>query len=202
MNYYLKKLIHFPRYYELKTYKKIYKENNSNGISVYETTQSLLDKPIIDIGDLEKELADRIKNGDSFLLARLGNTEGTVLGQYLGKKYGVNRTYSSVTRDWLYSTSGFFADDYPDEEIAMDEYAKLTLRGLKDCDYLCARWPDSFYQPFFFKHYARKAVPTSREIWPYEKKTEDKWYSGLEGKKVLVINSFADSIALQYARKG
>lgn len=201
MNYYVRKLIYFNKYYELKQLKKLYKSNKLKGISAYDSTNSLLKTPVVETISLEREYAEKIKHGDPFLVARLGNTEGTILGQYLGKKYGVNRGYNAETKQWLLSTSGFFADDYENVDDAIDKYAKLTLDGLPYVDYLCARWPESFYQPFFFKHFAKNAVPTSREIWPYESPTEEMWYSGLAGKKVLVINSFADSIQKQYQRK-
>ena len=199
--FYIRKIIYFDKYFELKRLKKIYNQNRKNGLSNYESTNSLLKTPIVETRDLEHEFSEKIQHKDPFLVARLGNTEGTILGQYLGKKYGVNRGYSEETKKWLLSTSGFFADDYESIDEAIDLYSQLTLEGLSECDYLCARWPESFYQPFFFKYFAKNAIPTSREIWPYELPTKDMWYSGLDVKKLLVVNSFADSIQRQYLRK-
>ena len=201
LNYYLRKLVYFDKYFELKQLKKKFRSNKEKGISAYESTNKLLKKPIVETKDLELEYADKIRKGMPFLVARLGNTEGTILGQYLGKKFGINKGYNDENKKWLLTTSGFFADDYENVDDAIDKYAELTLDGLSKVDYLCARWPESFYQPFFFHRFARNAVPTSREIWPYESPTAEMWYSGLAGKKVLVINSFADSIQRQFERK-
>ena len=104
--------------------------------------------------------------------------------------------------DWLFRTSGFFADDYKDKIQAVDEYARITIDGLKECDYLSATFPPKIYMPYFFKYYATNAVPTFSDFGPYfDIPTERTWVGALKGKKVLVINSFTDSIEYQYRRK-
>lgn len=167
-----------------------------------ETTKRLLKTKPQMIPSLSDEIAKKIENAESFLLARLGATEGAVAGQYCERKLNIRSHYEKSTMDWFYSTSGFFADDNADKEEAMDLYAKITIDGLGDCDYLSAFFPKKIYMPFFFKYYAKKATPTFSDFGPYfDTPTDQTWLRGLRGKKVLVINSFADSIAHQYQRK-
>ena len=148
---------------------------------------------------INMDIQERLKNNEPTFFARLGGTEGVVAGQYCEKLLGMRTHYSEDIINWLYTTSGFFSDDYDDKEKAMDEYAQLTLDGLSECDYLSAMFPSRDYVPFLFKYYAKKAVPTFSDYGPhYNTPTNEDWTGGLEGKKVLVINSFTDSIKHQY----
>lgn len=186
------------KYYHLsyKLGKDVLKRENKD------ITKSLLKQSPISVLQLFSELSERIKNGNAFLLARLGATEGAVAGQYCEKKLKIRKQYEKNTIDWFYSTSGFFADDFDDKEKAMDLYAELTVDGIRDCDYLSAFFPPKIYMPYFFKYYAKNAVPTFSDFGPYfDIPTEKTWVGALKGKKVLVINSFTDSIEYQYKRK-
>lgn len=154
------------------------------------------------IPDLTDELSERISSGIPTMLARLGGTEGSVVGQYCERELGLIKHYDTNTVNWLYTTSGFFADDYDDKEDAMDRYSRLTLDDLAECDYLSAMFPTKVYMPYLFKYYAVNATPTFTDFGPYfEIPTDKTWVRALAGKRVLVINSFTDSIAHQYSRK-
>ncbi|MEE1061568.1 MAG: hypothetical protein UH080_07085 [Ruminococcus sp.] len=85
---------------------------------------------------------------------------------------------------------------------AVDKYAQLTIEGIPECDYLSAMFPPKIYMPYFFKRFAKNAVPTFSDFGPYfDIETNKTWVRALKGKKVLVINAFADSIESQYKRK-
>lgn len=167
-----------------------------------EITKKHLNQPIRMIPSLADEIADWIESGKPMLLARLGGTEGRIAGQYCEKELSLRKEYDFGTLEWLFNTSGFFADDYDDKTKAVDQYAKLTIDGLKECDYLSATFPQKIYMPYFFKYYAKNATPTFSDSGPYfEIPTEKTWLRALKGKKVLVINSFTESIEYQYKRK-
>lgn len=167
-----------------------------------EVTKFFLNNTVRTIPSLSDDIANWIESGKPMLLARLGGTEGVIAGQYCERKLKIRDNYSKEILDWLFTTSGFFADDYENEIQAVDKYAELTIEGLSDCDYLSAMFPQKIYMPYFFKRFARNAVPTFSDFGPYfDTETEKTWVRALKGKKVLVINSFADSIEYQYKRK-
>lgn len=56
--------------------KVVFKKENKN------ITKFLLKQPPTSISQIFSELSERIKYGNSFLLARLGGTEGRIAGQY------------------------------------------------------------------------------------------------------------------------
>lgn len=188
---------------EIWLLKLIYKVGKKLHISNIDITRKLMKQPIKAISSISDELADRIESGKPMLLARLGGTEGRVAGEYCERMLGMREHYSQDLQEWLYTTSGFFADDYEDKELAMDEYAKMTLEGIGECDYLSALFPERVYMPFLFKYYARKTTTaTDSDFGPhFTMKTDKTWLRGLKNKKVLVVNSFARSIEYQYSRK-
>ena len=187
---------------ELKALHRAYRIGAKKKLKDKEVTKQHLSQPIRSILDLSDELAERIQKGVPTLLARLGGTEGQIAGQYCERTLGMRRHYEKETYDWMYTTSGFFADDYEDKEVALDEYSKITIEGMEHCDYLSATFPPRIWIPFFFHHYATNATPTFSDFGPYfGVETQKSWIRALEGKRVLVINSFADSISSQYQRK-
>lgn len=179
-----------------------YKIGKRLGKKDKDITKKLMDEPVRSLLSLSDDIAKHIEDGCPMLLARLGGTEGAITGQYCERRLKMRKNYNPKTLDWLFKTSGFFADDYEDKSQAVDKYAELTLEGLPDCDYLSAMFPPKVYMPFFFKRFAKNAVPTSSDLGPYfDVETDKTWVRALEGKKVLVINSFSDSIEYQYKRK-
>ena len=187
---------------ELRRLQIYYKIGSHLKIKDKAITKKLLNQPVRTIPSLSDEMVKWIESGKPMLLARLGGTEGRVAGEYCEKKLGLRKHYSQDVCNWLYTTSGFFADDYENKEVAMDEYAELTIDGIKYCDYLSAMFPTKIYMPFFFKYYAKNAVATFSDFGPYfETPIENTWVKALVDKKVLVINSFSDSIEFQYKRK-
>ncbi len=165
-------------------------------------TKKLMGEPVRTILSLSDNIAQHIESGRPMLLARLGGTEGAIAGQYCERKLKIRKHYNPQTLDWLFTTSGFFADDYEDKSQAVDSYAELTIEGLSDCDYLSAMFPTKIYMPYFFKRFAKNAVPTHSDLGPYfDVETDKSWIRALKGKKVLVINSFTESIEYQYKRK-
>lgn len=187
---------------ELLKLKLAYKIGHKLGKKDKEITKKHLQQQVRTIPSLSDDIVEWIESGRPMLLARLGGTEGNIAGQYCEKAVHIRNEYDPDTLNWLFTTSGFFADDYEDKTKAVDEYAQLTLDGLKDCDYLSAMFPPKVYMPYFFKHFAINATPTFSDFGPYfDIPVEKSWIRALEGKKVLVINSFADSIEYQYKRK-
>ena len=188
--------------FELQRLKLAYKIGHKLGKKDKEITKKYLKQPVRTIPSLSDEIAEWIESGKPMLLARLGGTEGNIAGQYCEKALKSRKDYASDTLDWLFTTSCFFADDYEDKTKAVDEYARLTLEGLKECDYLSAMFPPKIYMPYFFKNFATNAIPTFSDFGPYfDIPVEKSWIRALAGKKVLVINSFTESIEYQYKRK-
>jgi len=156
----------------------------------------------------DQEVKDRILRGIPTFLGRMGYTEAEIVNWYCMQKAGVRKSYNEVWVDWLYRTSGFFADDWENRDEAIDAFAELLISCYSCCDYICTYFPPMKSMVFSHGHFLRNAKlvenhnQTYYELGPYcDIPTEQTWLSALKGKKVLVVNSFSDSIGYQYGRK-
>lgn len=194
--------MNFKKKNEIRIYKLLYRIVKHYGIEKQKLTEKLIKQPIEDFYHLSDKIVTDINSGKPTLVARLGCTEGYIFSEYCERVLKLRKGYSKEWKEALFSTSGFFADDYSDKDLATDEYAKLTLNGLTECDYLCANFPNSYFFPYIFKYYSTKAIATDSNPGPFfDIETEKFWTRALHNKKVLVVSSFTDSIEFQYKRK-
>ena len=148
------------------------------------------------LSELLREKLDSCMNGKAFLCCRMGNTECTILGQYLEKCCGYRKRYGDSIREWFLKTSGFFSDDKDDADI--DEYSRMMLNAMSLIDIFLVWHP--CFMDVVANYLAPQAVLAVNEILDYDT-NRISWVSGLTGKKVLVVTSFAKSIQYQYERR-
>lgn len=146
-------------------------------------------------------ISELIRSGKPFWLARYGNTEMQFLNSVLYRRY-VNGKTGPLSWDvesrvnLLCQTAGFFPAD---RELAV-RYADECFAAAKNID-IHAMW-DIWMEEYMIG----RLEPNAKVIkWGYiapyyQRKTEDDrpWTAALKGKKVLVINHFAESIEKQY----
>ena len=137
-------------------------------------------------------------NGDTpFLIGRYGGSELKMIRGYLEKKYmGDSKDYVNAQMQ-LCELSGFF----PKDTVSTDKFVELMLELSKDIDLLGIWYNDM--EDYVCKKYAINACFTElRNLEPYYGIDRIKpWTRALQGKTVLVIHPFADSIRYQYERK-
>lgn len=164
---------------------------------------------------IDKESADYtisalISGNKPGLVGRLGGTEARFLGQFLKiNKYVRLGLPLSVARKlfprWrrrssdIHLLSGFYFDSWND----IKEFSKLYLRSLSNTDILGA-WGVAFtwIESRGYKGNASKVIPvgfTAPWVEGYTPNTTP-WSAALEGKKVLVVSGFAESITAQHKR--
>lgn len=129
------------------------------------------------------------------MLGRFGETEARAIADGLGIIFGAKKKSERKRLDTLYNNAGVFP--YGSEtEI---KFADYMVQYIKEVDVLCA-WK-TFMQDFLIDTYVRndaKLIPL-KGAEPYYCKTP--WSKALEGKRVLVIHPFEESIKKQYARR-
>lgn len=139
-----------------------------------------------------KWLYERIKSSEAAAIVRFGGTEMKSL-----RKYELNRVFnlkldmsSEVSK--LCALSGFF----PNDVSLIDEFCILNIDMLPEIDAI-GTWDLAFERYFIKKYMVKDVVQTELEnLEPYF--CDAPWSKALEGKKVLVVHPFADSIKAQY----
>lgn len=157
--------------------------------------QCYVGHPLMDANQLNQHIYDLIKSEIPFMAGRFGSTEllnmrSYKFGNLPGQKY-TQKDYFDQLCDW----AGFFPNDIK----LLSAYSKEMEESCKEVDVL-AVWFHS-YEDYYIKNYMnpdlRIGYLLDFEPWS----GEVHWSSALEGKKVLVIHPFIDTIKKQYARR-
>lgn len=164
-------------------------------------------KNVLDYKASQLEISKHINTDAPMFMGRVGNTELAILKEYYERKAGVLSHYSPFWLDFLYDCCGFFGNNQGimvDEDV--DKYAEITIDAIKNCDInIC--WGDndlasglSFVLDKLEKKNSIRVnwdnVRTPSCCFDYEKRI-----NALEGKKVLVISPFINTIQKQYSNR-
>lgn len=171
----------------------------------------------IDHKNSDKIISQLICSNKPGLVGRLGGTEARFIGEYLKlkrlKKFGLPLSISSkVSKRWkvrerdIFALSGFYSDSWGDIEKFSNEY----LKALSNTDVLGA-WGVAFtwIESIGLDLEQTKVIPvglTAPWVEPAFQtntigSTSIPWVNSLEGKKVLIVSGFSDSINKQFAKR-
>lgn len=138
-------------------------------------------------------IAERIKSGKPFVACRFGSNELETIIQYIGKTFGL-RKIKKLTKDLLCGIAGFF----PNSDNDIDRFCELMINKIQNVDVLnCFKWE---MEDYITHKYMKKSILASfNTVEPYY--MNNPWSKELEGKKVLVVHPFAETIKKQYANR-
>ena len=153
---------------------------------------------------LSKDIANQriikmINSKMSFFIGRVGSTELETICNYkyfTGRINGSDTPYTDNITDMLCQWCGFF----PKDHTLMDCFCKMYLEKIREADLLWCMWQSKFEDRLFREEcpgtelslYDDTGFPVNEPV---------PWTSALEGKKVLVIHPFEDSIKANYLNK-
>jgi hypothetical protein len=141
-----------------------------------------------------------INAAQPLMIARLGAFESNVISNYIGIKKGKNiSNYITGKQDqWWWnrellqyfsSNAGFF----PLEEKLVEQYCKLSLNDMKEVDILATWQPKEIFFTDYLKPKVRISLPSLEPFW-----SNTPWTKSLEGKKIVIVHPFAETIQKQY----
>ena len=133
-----------------------------------------------------------LQSDEKTFAGRLGFFELATMRNF---EFHKNKNYD-LCMEQLYNCAGFF----PNESKYGEDFLNLMKGSIKECDMLACNWQP--FENYFINKYMKKdaiAVNTFdvMEPWRFEKP----WTSALEGKKVLVVHPFEDTIKNQYEKR-
>lgn len=148
-------------------------------------------KKILDNTAANKLISEKIISGQPFLVARIGSTELSVLYNYLLHRNKKKVVWDKSVLNNIQQYSGFF----PVTEQLLNQFSEKYLESISCCDILGVWYNEG--EEYVCRNYCPEAiyVPLA-SIEPYYH--DQPWSGNLNGKKVLVIHPFADSIMYQY----
>ena len=163
-------------------------------------------KDVLHHSETQDQIYKSLTSEAPISIARIGNTEISILKEYIERKNGVLAHYSYFWLDFLYNCCGFFSAKGKISENDVDKYAELTLKALKNTDFNICWGNDCLAAGLNFILDEFELAGSKRVSWDsfstsaccYSKALSS---SALLGKNILVISPFIDSIQLQYIKK-
>jgi len=149
-------------------------------------------KEVLDIEESNKFIKKKIESNKPFLICRIGTSEMQILNNYFDILYLYKHNFDDVKINVLKNNAGFFGN-----EIDVYKFVNLYLMNLNNIDGLALL---TRQEEYIVKKYIKNAeLLTLRGIEPYYA-INMPWSSALEGKRVLVIHPFSDTIKKQYEK--
>lgn len=153
--------------------------------------KKIYDKEWKDFSSANNSIKDLIGLGGPFFAARLGNTEAAICREYL------NGIYSEKWIRWMYTTSGFYSIDGICTDD-LDEYARITIDAIKNCDIHLCRFENEIS---LINEFAKEDSINVDWYDLYTDLSRTSWVSALKNKKVLIISNIEETIKIQMKKK-
>ena len=151
------------------------------------------------LGDAETNafIRSKIDSNDGFMAARFGAVELNYIYYFLCDQMGrTNLSQRQEALRMLCFNAGFF----PKDEKMADKVAQLYLDSAAEMD-LCGAW-NIFMEDYVLNKYSEKSQITKlRYLEPWITKCGEPWTKALNGRKVLVIHPFSESMKKQYEHR-
>lgn len=155
---------------------------------LYEEPLSAYRAEILDCGRTNEVIFDAIHSGRPFMVSRLGSNELSVL------HHNLRGQYPERLKSAMRECAGFF----PATDSSLDEFSELYLESISEID-LLGVWFNPHESSVANNVCPKANLTRLRNLEPYF--SDSPWSASLEGKTVLVVHPFSESIEKQYANR-
>lgn len=143
----------------------------------------------VKLNEMNEQLKEWIKEGRPFAVTRNGMAETAM--------------FVSLMRDSMTgkesSLKHAMSASFDKDRQKLLEYADVIKGMYRDSDVICA-WYTLCMEEYILSHYGRGAVTTRVEL-VHAFNAPGCWIQTLEGKKVLIVSPFSDTIESQYPKR-
>ena len=149
---------------------------------------------------LEGTLSIRGAMNEPFFIGRNGTIEIEVLFFWLMRRKGNARPYPERLQEQIHKNAGIF----PGTPESIDQWCEAYVEALGRMNGGAAGWYEPLFQAeqWLLNLYSPRAFRTPlRSLEPYYVPQGTRWTEKLVGKRVAVVNSFADTMQAQIKRK-
>ena len=145
--------------------------------------------------DIQEVIKNKIIQGTPMMVARFGSNEANITADVKGVSIHAKRNVRKAFLDSIHRNAGLF----PYGQKTALEFGRLMEDSAKEVDVLGC-W-DTFMQDYLVDHLCDKNVKLTklRNLEPYYH--TNPWSSALEGKRVVVIHPFSQTIESQYQKR-
>ncbi len=177
--------------YMAKTCLGLFNLEYKYGRIVVKTDKISYHKPVSDLPEGNTVISSAIKRGEPLLVARIGLTELKLLLNYLHFKNKTVIRWHEAVKEQIWLHSGLF----PTEDAYLELFAKTYLEAISVTD-IMGVWYNEGENEVIRRYCPGAELIPLESIEPYF--FDHPWSKMLEGKKVLVVHPFEDSVKYQY----
>lgn len=179
------------------------------GLCRHQIYQRPAPSPLLDADSANSLIAKAIRCGAPYIISRLGTPESNGILNQLDLRFtrhrsavvrlfarmqGRSQQWMARTRELLQDNVGFF----PTSDEYLERFAPFYAACIAEMD-MIGYWGIVPGEAFLIRKYASRAVAFDpKALEPYF--FDPPWSEALEGRKVLVIHPFVESIRQQYLR--
>lgn len=139
-------------------------------------------------------LFEQLQSNSHFFASRLGGIELRLLEEIEQVKLGIKKTVPDKWREIAWNNSGMFSID----DQGLGTFYQEYLQGISNIS-LLGVW-GNVMEDYMVKKYG--SSPKPMDLMAYESFLYKKpWTLALEGKKVLIVNPFSETIQKQYLKR-
>lgn len=152
-------------------------------------------------------ISESLQSDKPVMIARLGATELQCMINYIGVMYpdkykSIKGYVTNQSPAWWWNTSSIsqmqrWSGFFPPRVDKIERFCELMIQDLPNVDIL-GSWLKQ--ESFFAKELAHSKKLVLEDLEPFF--TPNPWTRALEGKKVLVVHPFAETIKRQFKRRG
>ena len=137
------------------------------------------------------KLTQYLENPDPFMACRIGGVEFSCLTVYLKQISAQHPKFKKGIRDQMHNNAGFFPATHP----LLTQFCREMLENVSHTD-MIGVW-NKPQEPYVFSTYCPHTNLAPLSVFDAFS-FEDPWSKRLEGKRVLVIHPFAQTIEKQF----
>lgn len=155
---------------------------------------------------VNREIYDLLMSPDPCLVARFGYVELNCVCEFLAKKYhkyDLLRYARCQINGWWYSEQTFHempfnAGFFSPSEVGFDLFSQMMLDAMPHIDILGSWLEKEYCVNEFMPKCHRVDLELLNPLWAYD---TIPWTTALEGKNVLVVHPFSETIQRQYENR-
>jgi hypothetical protein len=160
----------------------------------FKLNHTLYGNKILEAEEGGKIIKEYLAKEEPCMIGRIGTVEMWAINSAINVEQGLFKTIPAERIQSLYNNAGFF----PKEQVAVENFVSIYRDACTDLDVAAVMGGSG--EDYFLHNYAPnlRQYVTLMALEPYY--NQSPWSSVLEGKRVLVVHPFSETIEAQYKK--
>lgn len=159
------------------------------------TASPKIKNSLLDLTETQERIRQIILDGKPALIARFGSNEAECTAKGIGIRLKIKRKFDNKILNLIHLNAGVFPYG---KEMAL-RFSDISTEAAQQVDLL--GWWSSFMQDYLALEVCKKDIILTKLAFLEPYYSDTPWTLALQGKKVLVVHPFKETIEKQYAKR-